>query len=122
MRDNRAYLCHISEAIQTIESYIAGHTFEQFQTNKMMIDAVVRELEIIGEAANQISDDLRAPSKMNLHSNGSFCFWTASGSIDHPQMACFAFLARNRIARSRCDDHFVRGSKRKTSQHPLGQD
>ena len=49
MRDNRAYLCHISEAIQTIESYIAGHTFEQFQTNKMMIDAVVRELEIIGE-------------------------------------------------------------------------
>ena len=59
MRDNRAYLCHISEAIQTIESYIAGHTFEQFQTNKMMIDAVVRELEIIGEAANQISDDLK---------------------------------------------------------------
>ena len=42
MRDNRAYLCHISEAIQTIESYIAGHTFEQFQTNKMMIDAVVK--------------------------------------------------------------------------------
>jgi hypothetical protein len=36
---------------------------------------------------------------MNLHSNGLFCFWTASGSIDHPRMACFAFLARSKTAK-----------------------
>jgi uncharacterized protein with HEPN domain len=59
MRDDRTYLCHILEAIVTIETYIAGQTLEQFLDNKMMIDAVVRELEIIGEAANQISDGLK---------------------------------------------------------------
>ena len=54
---------------------------------------------------------IRAPNKMNLHSNGLFGLWTASGSIDHPWMACFAFLARDKTAHSRCDAHFVRGSK-----------
>ena len=48
--------------------------------------------------------------KMSLHSSDLFSRWTASGSIDHPRMACFAFLARGKNARSRCDDHFVRGS------------
>ncbi len=65
---------------------------------------------------------LRAPNKMSLHSSGLFSLWTASGSINHPRLACFhlrqgycgqvAFLARGKNARSRCDDHFVRGSKR----------
>ncbi|MFC1653002.1 DUF86 domain-containing protein [Planctomycetota bacterium] len=47
------------DAIETIESYIAGQSFEDFLANKMMVDAVVRELEIIGEAANHISDGLK---------------------------------------------------------------
>ncbi len=59
MKDDRAYLSHILEAIETIEGYIAGSAFDQFKANKMMIDAVVRELEIIGEASNHLSDDLR---------------------------------------------------------------
>ena len=53
----------------------------------------------------------RTPNKMSLHSTGLFRLWTASGSIDHPRMACFAFLARAKNARSRCDDHFVRRSR-----------
>jgi hypothetical protein len=48
---------------------------------------------------------------MSLHSSGLFRLWTASGSIDYPRMACFAFLARDENARSRCDDHFVSDSK-----------
>jgi uncharacterized protein with HEPN domain len=59
MRDDQAYLSHILEAIETIESYIVGSTFDEFKANKMMVDAVVRELEIIGEASNHLSDDLR---------------------------------------------------------------
>ena len=59
MRDDQAYLCHILDAIQSIETYLVGQTYDAFLANKMMIDAVVRELEIIGEAANQISDDLK---------------------------------------------------------------
>ena len=38
--------------------------------------------------------------KMNLHSSGLFSLRTASGSIDHPRMARFAFLARGKNARS----------------------
>ena len=54
---------------------------------------------------------LRAPNKMNLHSSGLFRLWAASDSIDHPRMVCFVLLARSENARSRCNDHFVRGSK-----------
>ena len=48
---------------------------------------------------------------MNLHSNCLFGLWTVSGCISYPRIACFAFLARVQNANSRCDDHFVRGSK-----------
>jgi hypothetical protein len=47
---------------------------------------------------------------MNLHSHGLFYLWTASGSIDYPQMACFALLARGKPAHARCDAHFDWGS------------
>ena len=57
------------------------------------------------------STRLRAPNKMNLHSNSLFYFWTASGCIDHPRMACFAFLARSKNAHSRCDAHCVSDSR-----------
>ena len=33
--------------------------YEQFVSNEMMVDAVVRQLEIIGEAANNLSSDFR---------------------------------------------------------------
>ncbi len=59
MRDDSAYLRHIVEAIDTINGYLAGMDFEKFSENKMAVDAVVRELEIIGEAANNLSDDFK---------------------------------------------------------------
>ncbi len=46
----------IIESIGKIESYISGITFEGFSCDDMRIDAVVRNLEIIGEAAKGISD------------------------------------------------------------------
>jgi uncharacterized protein with HEPN domain len=59
MRNNRTYLAHIREAIENIEEYLKGASYEQFESSKMMIDAVVRELEIIGEASNNLSDEFR---------------------------------------------------------------
>ena len=59
MQDDMLYLSHILEAIEQIESYLAGVSYPQFIKNKMMIDAVVRELEIIGEATNNLSMDIR---------------------------------------------------------------
>ncbi len=59
MRNDRTYLTHIRDAIETIEEYLEGVAYEQFTSNKMIIDAVVRELEIIGEASNNLSQQFR---------------------------------------------------------------
>jgi uncharacterized protein with HEPN domain len=44
----------IYEAITKINAYISNHSFETFQSDDKTIDAVVRNLEIIGEAANKL--------------------------------------------------------------------
>lgn len=59
MRNDRAYLTHIRDAIDTIEEYLEVVSYEEFTSKKMIIDAVVRELEIIGEASNNLSDAFR---------------------------------------------------------------
>jgi len=59
MRDDQVYLRHILDAIGKIKTYLEGQTYESFCENDMMIDAVVRELEIIGEATNNLSEQLR---------------------------------------------------------------
>jgi len=57
-RDTRLTLLDMLEAVEKIERYTAGLTFEQFEGNDMVVDAVVRNLEIIGEAARHIPDNL----------------------------------------------------------------
>jgi uncharacterized protein with HEPN domain len=59
MRNDTTYVQHMIEAIETIQAYIGECTFEAFVDNRMMVDAVVRELEILGEAANQVSEALK---------------------------------------------------------------
>jgi len=59
MRNDRTYLSHIREAIESIEDYLESITYDKFMSNKMMIDAVVRELEIVGEASNSLSGEFR---------------------------------------------------------------
>jgi len=60
MKDDSIFLHHILDAITTIEEHVGTTPHIQFVHNKMMQDAVVRELEIIGEAARNLSDALRA--------------------------------------------------------------
>lgn len=48
----------IIKAITKIEQYLDQMTFSEFKKNEMAIDAVVRNFEIIGEAANNIPDDV----------------------------------------------------------------
>jgi uncharacterized protein with HEPN domain len=56
MGNDNTYLEHIWEAIVKIEKYLKLVTdFEDFSNNDLVFDAVVRELEIIGEASNKIS-------------------------------------------------------------------
>jgi uncharacterized protein with HEPN domain len=48
------YLAHILEAIERIEEYVSDMDELSFLENKMVQDAVIRNLEIIGEASNNI--------------------------------------------------------------------
>jgi uncharacterized protein with HEPN domain len=48
------YLLHILEAIERIEEYVADVEEVAFLSNKLVQDAVIRNLEIIGEASNNI--------------------------------------------------------------------
>jgi uncharacterized protein with HEPN domain len=59
MKNDRTYLNHVRDAVETVEEYLEGVAYEQFTSNKMIIDAVVRELEIIGEASNNLSQQFR---------------------------------------------------------------
>lgn len=59
MKDDGVYLSHIEDAISSIQEYVAGGK-EAFLANKMIQDAVIRNLEIIGEAVKKISPDTRA--------------------------------------------------------------
>jgi len=50
---------HIQEAIEKIDGYIADFDFESFAQDSKTLDAVVRQLGIIGEAANNLSEDFK---------------------------------------------------------------
>jgi uncharacterized protein with HEPN domain len=58
-RTTRLYLSDIFEAIERIESYVKGKTFEQFSKDMLVIDAVVRNFEIIGEATKHIPIEVK---------------------------------------------------------------
>jgi uncharacterized protein with HEPN domain len=60
------YLEHILQAIGRIRSYTTGMTEEIFQEQPLVQDAVIRNLEIIGEAAGNI--DRRHPDFAAAHS------------------------------------------------------
>ena len=48
------YLGHILEAIKRIESYISDMDEAAFLSSNLVQDAVIRNIEIIGEASNNI--------------------------------------------------------------------
>ncbi len=58
-RNWKLFLMDILESIEKIESYISGLSFEEFIKDEKTKDAVVRNLEIIGEAANQVPKDVQ---------------------------------------------------------------
>ena len=60
MRDYRLYLKDILSAIESIERFVEGMSQESFTADDKTSSAVIRKLEVIGEAARHIPDDIRA--------------------------------------------------------------
>jgi uncharacterized protein with HEPN domain len=58
-RSQLLYLNDISDAAGNIRLYVGDLTFEKFKNDRMRVDAVVRNFEVIGEAVKNLSDDLK---------------------------------------------------------------
>jgi uncharacterized protein with HEPN domain len=49
----------IIESAQKILDYTIGLTYDEFKADSMRVDAVIRNFEIIGEAANRLPDQIK---------------------------------------------------------------
>lgn len=58
-KDNAVYLRHMLDAIGHVNDYIRDVSMDRFMSNKLLQDGVVRELEIVGEASRNLSDEFR---------------------------------------------------------------
>jgi len=59
VKSDLPYLGHIADSINAIETYVAGGR-EAFLREQMIQDAVIRNFEIIGEAANHLSPEVKS--------------------------------------------------------------
>ena len=59
-KDYRIYIKDILDAIASIEAFIQGMDFIAFQADDKTSSAVIRKFEILGEAAKQIPEDIKA--------------------------------------------------------------
>lgn len=56
MDRDKVYLEHIIEAVRRIKNYTSEITVDDFKKDPLVQDGVVRQLEIIGEAARVVSE------------------------------------------------------------------
>ncbi|MBI3893678.1 MAG: DUF86 domain-containing protein [Candidatus Wallbacteria bacterium] len=62
-RDYKVFLDDILSSIAKIRKFAGQTTFEQFSVDDKTVDAVLRNLEIIGEAAKGIPPEVREAAK-----------------------------------------------------------
>lgn len=58
-RDYRLYIDELLEAVEKIETYVEELSFDEFGQDSKTVDAVIRNFEIIGEAAKHIPQEVR---------------------------------------------------------------
>jgi uncharacterized protein with HEPN domain len=59
-REIRDYLEVIVQSVLDIRDFTAGMTFEQFTADRKTMNAVIRGLEVIGEAVKKIPPEIRS--------------------------------------------------------------
>jgi uncharacterized protein with HEPN domain len=61
-REYKLYLRDILEAQERIREYTKKMTYEEFAQSKITVDAVVRNLEVIGEVARKLPPEIKKKS------------------------------------------------------------
>lgn len=57
--EDRIRLLHMVDASQAALQFMTGRQCGDLQTDQMLLFAVLRAIEVIGEAANRVSEDIR---------------------------------------------------------------
>ena len=58
-KDPTVFISHILDCIEKVEQYLKGRSKEDFLNSSQLQDAVVRRVEIIGEAATHIPEGIQ---------------------------------------------------------------
>ena len=58
-REPRLLLEDIFSSIEKIKTYTTNHNYQSFIDDSKTVDAVIRNFEIIGEAANRLPEDFK---------------------------------------------------------------
>ncbi|MFH1392603.1 MAG: DUF86 domain-containing protein [bacterium] len=64
-KDPKIFLQHIIDSIEKIEEYTEKMSREEFLADSKVKDAVVRNLEIIGEAVKNLPEDYKNSKEIN---------------------------------------------------------
>lgn len=59
MKDDRLYLIHIKECIERIDSYLSNADKHKFFRSTLLQDAVIRNLQILAESTQRLSDEVK---------------------------------------------------------------
>ena len=59
-KDDRVRLQHMVDAANEVLTFIQGRTRAELDNDRMLVLSLVRELEIIGEAASKVSRETRS--------------------------------------------------------------
>jgi len=62
-KDDSVFIRHIIDSIQAIEEFSRNLSKEELTSNRLKQSAIVREIEIIGEASKNISNSLKEKYK-----------------------------------------------------------
>lgn len=62
-RNNKLYVQDILDSIENIEKYTKSLSPKEFKNSQIVVDAVVRNLEIIGEASKNVSLEVKSQYK-----------------------------------------------------------
>jgi len=59
MRNHSLYLADILAALEAIQSFVQGMSFEDFRQDDKTSSAVIRKFEVIGEAAKRVPESIK---------------------------------------------------------------